>query len=138
MARAERRNYQTLERTCYVLRGVDSWQWDGVDALPARAEVGESQLTGPELIQETTEKIILIKQRMQAAQDRQKSYADRKRKPMEFESWDRVMLKLSPWKGVVQFGKKQGGKANPRYVGTFQKVLAKLRKCLQDGTSHNN
>ncbi|GJW68045.1 putative reverse transcriptase domain-containing protein [Tanacetum coccineum] len=57
------------------------------------AEVGEAQLTGPELIQETTEKIVLIKQRMQAAQDRQKSYADRKRKPMEFEVGDRVMLK---------------------------------------------
>nr|GEZ19927.1 RNA-directed DNA polymerase homolog [Tanacetum cinerariifolium] len=55
------------------------------------------------LIQETTEKIILIKQRMQAAQDRQKSYADRKRKPMEFEVSDRVMLKVSPWKGVVRF-----------------------------------
>ncbi|GJW17439.1 putative reverse transcriptase domain-containing protein [Tanacetum coccineum] len=54
------------------------------------AEVGEAQLTGPELIQETTEKIILIKQRMQAAQDRQKSYADRKRKSMEFEVRDRV------------------------------------------------
>ncbi|GJY21959.1 reverse transcriptase domain-containing protein [Tanacetum coccineum] len=64
------------------------------------AEVGEAQLTGPELIQETTEKIVLIKQRMQAAQDRQKSYADRKRKPMEFEVGDRVMLKVSPWKGV--------------------------------------
>ncbi|GJT76419.1 putative reverse transcriptase domain-containing protein [Tanacetum coccineum] len=62
------------------------------------AEVGEAQLTGPELIQETTEKIVLIKQRMQAAQDRQKSYADRKRKPMEFEVGDRVMLKVSPWK----------------------------------------
>ncbi|GJT54044.1 putative reverse transcriptase domain-containing protein [Tanacetum coccineum] len=60
------------------------------------AEVREAQLTGPELIQETTEKIILIKQRMQAAQDRQKSYADRKRKPIEFEVGDRVMLKVSP------------------------------------------
>ncbi|GJR50497.1 putative reverse transcriptase domain-containing protein [Tanacetum coccineum] len=49
------------------------------------AEVGEAQLTGLELIQETTEKIVLIKQRMQATQDRQKSYADQKRKPMEFE-----------------------------------------------------
>ncbi|GKE20625.1 putative reverse transcriptase domain-containing protein [Tanacetum coccineum] len=58
------------------------------------AEVGEAQLTGPELIQETTEKIILIKQRMQAAQDRQKSYADQKRKPMEFKVRDRVMLKV--------------------------------------------
>ncbi|GJR34063.1 putative reverse transcriptase domain-containing protein [Tanacetum coccineum] len=89
------------------------------------AEVGEAQLTGPELIQETTEKIVLIKQRMQAAQDRQKSYADRKRKPMEFEIGDRVMLKVSPWKGVVRFGKR--GKLNPRYVGPFR-VLAKVGK----------
>ncbi|GJR09113.1 putative reverse transcriptase domain-containing protein [Tanacetum coccineum] len=89
------------------------------------AEVGEAQLTGPELIQETTEKIILIKQRMQAAQDRQKSYADWKRKPMEFEVGDKVMLKVSPWKGVIRFGKR--GKLNPRYVGPF-KVLAKVGK----------
>nr|GEW50009.1 putative reverse transcriptase domain-containing protein [Tanacetum cinerariifolium] len=67
------------------------------------AKVREAQLTGPELIQETTEKIVLIKQRIQAAQDRQKSYADLKWKPMEFEVRDRVMLKVSPWKGVVQF-----------------------------------
>ncbi|GJU16721.1 putative reverse transcriptase domain-containing protein [Tanacetum coccineum] len=67
----------------------------------AGPRVGEAQLTGPELIQETTEKIVLIKQRMQAAQDRQKSYADQKRKPMEFEIGDRVMLKVSPWKGVA-------------------------------------
>ncbi|GJX01604.1 putative reverse transcriptase domain-containing protein [Tanacetum coccineum] len=59
------------------------------------AEVGEAQRTGPELIQETTEKIVLIKQRMQAAQDRKKSYVDRKRKPMDFEVGDRVMLKVS-------------------------------------------
>ncbi|GKA41284.1 reverse transcriptase domain-containing protein [Tanacetum coccineum] len=52
------------------------------------AEVGEAQLTGPELNKETTEKIILIKQRMQVAQDQQKSYVDRKRKPMEFEVGD--------------------------------------------------
>ncbi|GKA82490.1 putative reverse transcriptase domain-containing protein [Tanacetum coccineum] len=58
------------------------------------AEVGEAQLTGPEMIQETTEKIVLIKQRIQAAQDRQKSYADLKRKPMAFEVGDRVMLKV--------------------------------------------
>ncbi|GJW90925.1 putative reverse transcriptase domain-containing protein [Tanacetum coccineum] len=89
------------------------------------AEVGEAQLTGPELIQETTEKIVLIKQRIQAAQDRQKSYANLKRKPMEFEVKDKVMLKVSPWKGVVRFGKR--GKLNPRYVGPF-KVLAKVRK----------
>ncbi|GJY22050.1 putative reverse transcriptase domain-containing protein [Tanacetum coccineum] len=64
------------------------------------AEVGEVQLTGPEIVQETTEKIIQIKQRMQAARDRQKSYADLKRKPMEFQVGDKVMLKVSPWKKV--------------------------------------
>ncbi|GKF10150.1 hypothetical protein Tco_0048076 [Tanacetum coccineum] len=57
--------------------------------------------------------------------NRQKSYADLKRKPMEFEVGDRVMLKVSPWKGVVRFGKR--GKLNPRYVRPF-KVLAKVRK----------
>ncbi|GJY12939.1 putative reverse transcriptase domain-containing protein [Tanacetum coccineum] len=98
--------------------------------LGSVAEVGEAQLTGPELIQETTEKIVLIKQRMQVSQDRQKSYADRKRKPMEYEVGDRVMLKVSLWKGVVRFGKR--GKLNPRYVGPF-KVLAKVgKKCYAD------
>ncbi|GKG05453.1 putative reverse transcriptase domain-containing protein, partial [Tanacetum coccineum] len=86
-------------------------------------EVGEAQLLSPELIQETTEKIIQIKQRMQAARDRQKSYADLKLKPMEFQVGDKVMLKVSPWKGVVRFGKRR--KLNPRYVGPF-KVLRKF------------
>ncbi|GJU19854.1 putative reverse transcriptase domain-containing protein [Tanacetum coccineum] len=87
------------------------------------AEVGEVQLTGPEIVQETTEKIIQVKQRMQAARDRQKSYADLKRKPVEFQVGDKVMLKVSPWKGVVRFGKR--GKLNPRYVRPF-KVLKKV------------
>ncbi|GKE10891.1 putative reverse transcriptase domain-containing protein, partial [Tanacetum coccineum] len=91
-------------------------------SLVCWAEVGEAQLTGPELIQETTEKIVLIKQRMQAAQDRQKSYADRMQNPMEFEVGDRVMLKVSPWKGVVRFSKR--GKLNPRYVRPFNKCYA--------------
>ncbi|GJT10432.1 putative reverse transcriptase domain-containing protein [Tanacetum coccineum] len=62
-------------------------------------------------------------QRMQAARDRQKTYADLKRKLMEFQVGDKVMLKVSPWKGVVRFGKR--GKLNPRYVGPF-KVLGKV------------
>ncbi|GJZ34963.1 putative reverse transcriptase domain-containing protein [Tanacetum coccineum] len=60
----------------------------------------------------------LIKQRIQAARDQQKSYADLKRKPMEFQVGDRVMLKVLPWKGLVHFGKR--GKLNPRYVGPFK------------------
>ncbi|GJT80664.1 hypothetical protein Tco_1055006, partial [Tanacetum coccineum] len=69
------------------------------------------------------ERIIQIKQRIQTARDRQKSYADLKRKPIEFQVRDKVMLKVSPWKGVVHFGKR--GKLNPRYVGPF-KVLKKV------------
>nr|GEZ73868.1 putative reverse transcriptase domain-containing protein [Tanacetum cinerariifolium] len=91
------------------------------------AEVGDAQFTGPEIIQETTEKIVQIKQRLQAARDYQKSYADVRRKPLEFQVGDKVMLKVSPWKGVVRFGKRE--KLNPRYIGPF-KVLAK--KCLSD------
>ncbi|GJV23707.1 reverse transcriptase domain-containing protein [Tanacetum coccineum] len=65
------------------------------------AEIGESSLIGPELIQETTDKVVLIKEKLKAARDRQKSYADNRRKPLEFEVGDRVMLKVSPWKGVI-------------------------------------
>ncbi|GJU90648.1 putative reverse transcriptase domain-containing protein [Tanacetum coccineum] len=87
------------------------------------AEVKDAQLTGPEIIHETTKKSIQIKQRIQAARDCQKSYADVRRKPLEFQVGDIVMLKVSPWKGVIRFGKR--GKLNPRYIGPF-KVLAKV------------
>ncbi|GJZ10368.1 putative reverse transcriptase domain-containing protein [Tanacetum coccineum] len=82
--------------------------------------LGESQLIGPDIVQETTKKIILIKERLKAARSRQKSYAHRRRKPLEFKVGDRVLLKVSPWKGVVRFGKK--GKLAPRYVGPFEIV----------------
>nr|GEZ61547.1 putative reverse transcriptase domain-containing protein [Tanacetum cinerariifolium] len=75
-------------------------------------------------IKETTKKIIMSKQRIQAAQDRQKSYVDRKRKPVKFKVGDRVMLKVSPWKAVIRFIKR--GKLNPRYIGPF-KVLDRVR-----------
>ncbi|GJW28019.1 putative reverse transcriptase domain-containing protein [Tanacetum coccineum] len=81
-------------------------------------EVGEGQLIGPELVQETTEKISRIKDRLKAARDRQKSYADKRRKPLEFNVDDYVLLKVSPWKGVVRIGKK--GKLAPRFVGPFE------------------
>ncbi|GJZ24883.1 putative reverse transcriptase domain-containing protein [Tanacetum coccineum] len=120
------------------------------------AEVGEGQLIGPELVQETTEKISQIKDRLKAACDRQKSYADKRRKPLEFSVGDYVLLKVSPWKGVVRFGKK--GKLAPRFVGTFEIVekvgpvayrldlpeelsgvhdtfhVSNLKKCLADPT----
>nr|GEV79095.1 reverse transcriptase domain-containing protein [Tanacetum cinerariifolium] len=83
------------------------------------AEVGEAQQTGPELIQETTEKIVLIKQRIQAAQDRQKRYADLKQKPMEFEVGDRVMLKVSPWKGVVRFADMSSASSAVTYTSVY-------------------
>ncbi|GKF67678.1 putative reverse transcriptase domain-containing protein [Tanacetum coccineum] len=82
------------------------------------AEVGEGQLIRPELVQETTDKISQIKDRLKAARDRQKSYADKRRKPLEFSVGDFVLLKVSPWKGVVRFGKK--GKLTPRFVGPFE------------------
>ncbi|KAI3828826.1 hypothetical protein L1987_02936 [Smallanthus sonchifolius] len=65
------------------------------------AEVGDSKLTGPELVFETSEKIVQIRNRMAAAHDRQKSYADKRRKPLEFQVGDMVLLKVSPWKGLI-------------------------------------
>nr|GEX14679.1 reverse transcriptase domain-containing protein [Tanacetum cinerariifolium] len=87
-------------------------------------EDGDAQLTGLEIIYETIEKIIQIKNRINVARDRQKSYDDRRRKPLEYQVGDKVMLKVSPWKKVICFGKQ--GKQNPRYIRPF-KVLAKVR-----------
>ncbi|GJZ53748.1 putative reverse transcriptase domain-containing protein, partial [Tanacetum coccineum] len=84
------------------------------------AEIGEGQLIGPELVQETTEKISQIKDGLKATRDRQKSYADKRRKPLEFCVGDYVFFKVSPWKGVVCFRKK--GKLAPRFVGPFEFV----------------
>ncbi|GJT45362.1 putative reverse transcriptase domain-containing protein, partial [Tanacetum coccineum] len=89
-----------------------------------KALVGDSQLTVLEIIHETTEKIVQIKSRIQAARDRQKSYTYVRRKPLKFYVGDKVILKVSPWKGVIRFGKRE--KVNPRYIGPF-KILAKVR-----------
>ncbi|GKB55893.1 putative reverse transcriptase domain, ribonuclease H-like domain, aspartic peptidase domain protein [Tanacetum coccineum] len=82
------------------------------------AEVGVVQLTGPEIIHETTKKIVQIRQRLQAARDRQRSYANVRRKPLEFQVGDHVMLKVSSQKGVIRFRKR--GKLNPRYIRPFK------------------
>ncbi|KAD4888319.1 hypothetical protein E3N88_20392 [Mikania micrantha] len=71
-----------------------------------------------ELVHKTTKKIAQIHNRMAAARDRQKSYAEKRRKPLEFQMGDRVLIKVSPWKGVIRFGKL--GKLNPRYIGPFE------------------
>ncbi|GKB28122.1 hypothetical protein Tco_0996617 [Tanacetum coccineum] len=109
------------------------WKWEGIamdfmTKLPKTssghdtiwAEIREGQLIGPELVEETTEKISQIKDRLKVAHDHQKSYADRRRKPLEFSVGDYVLLKVSPWKGVVRFGKK--GKLAPRFVSPFEKI----------------
>jgi hypothetical protein len=86
-------------------------------------EVGEVELTGPDIVQETPEIVKLIQERLKVAQDRQKSFADANRREMDFKEGDWVFLKVSPMKGVVRFGKR--GKLNPRYVGPFE-ILEKI------------
>ncbi|GJR96487.1 hypothetical protein Tco_0268661 [Tanacetum coccineum] len=104
------------------------------------------------------DKVVEIKERLKAGRDRQKSYADNRRKPLEFSVCDQVILKVSPWKGVVRFGKK--GKLAPRYVGPFEIIerighvayhlrlpqelscvhdtfhVLNLKKCLADANLH--
>jgi len=80
-------------------------------------EVGEAAALGPDVAKETTEKIRLIRQRLLTAQNRQKSYADRRRRPLVFEVGDHVFLRVSPRRGVTRFGR--GGKLSPRYIGSF-------------------
>nr|GEW69665.1 putative reverse transcriptase domain-containing protein [Tanacetum cinerariifolium] len=87
------------------------------------AKIRESSLIGAELVQEMTDKVVLIKEKLKVARDRQKSYVDNKRKPLGFEVGDRVLLKVSPWKSMIHFGKK--GKLAPRYVRPF-KILERI------------
>ncbi|GJS64709.1 putative reverse transcriptase domain-containing protein [Tanacetum coccineum] len=122
------------------------------------AEIGDSGLIGPELVQETIDKVVVIRDRLKAARDRQKIYIDNRRKPLEFQVGDHVMFKVSPWRGVVRFGKK--GKLAPRFVGPFEILerigpvayrlrlpeelssvhdtfhVSNLKKCLADANLH--
>ncbi|CAN6579246.1 unnamed protein product [Malus baccata var. baccata] len=81
------------------------------------SEVGKRVLVGPEIVDKTTQNIQVIKSNLKAAQDRQKSIADRPATDRMYNVSDWVFLKLSPWKGVVRFGKK--GKLSPRYIGPY-------------------
>ncbi|GKB36252.1 putative reverse transcriptase domain-containing protein [Tanacetum coccineum] len=104
------------------------------------AKIREGSLIGPELVQETTDKVVIIKEKLKAARDRQKSYADNRRKPLEFEVGDRVMLKVSPWKGVIL--ERIGPVANRLRLSeelsgvhdTFH--VSNLKKCLADASLH--
>ncbi|GJU75872.1 putative reverse transcriptase domain-containing protein [Tanacetum coccineum] len=150
---------QTLEdmlRACVIDFGGS---WDVHLPSPILwTKIRESRLIGLELVQETTDKVFLIKEKLKVARDRQKSYADNRRKSLEFEVGDRVLLKVSPWKGVIHFGKK--GKLTPMYVGPFEILerigpvaywlklpkelssvhdtfhVSNLKKCLADANLH--
>ena len=81
-------------------------------------EDGERRLLGPELVQYTSDQIQIIRTKLKAAQDRQKSYFDKKHREVNFEVGDQVYLKVSPWKEILRFGKK--GKLSPRYIGPYE------------------
>ena len=70
------------------------------------SETGKQQLIGPEIVQQTVAKVEMIRQNLRAAQDRQRSYADLKRRDIEYEPGERVFLRVAPWKGILRFGKK--------------------------------
>ncbi|GJW37463.1 hypothetical protein Tco_0060383 [Tanacetum coccineum] len=141
------------------------WFWQNAAEMSPvlRAEIEkssltESSLTGHELVQETTDKVVLIKEKLKVARDRQKSYAEKRRKPLELEVGDRVLLRVSSWKGIVHFGK--NGKLALRYVGPFEILeriglvayrlrlpeelnsvhdtfhMSNLKKCLADANLH--
>ena len=80
--------------------------------------MGESSIIGPDLIRDTSEKVSLIRQRLLTAQIRQKSYADVRHRPLQFEVGDHVFLKVVPKRGVVRFSKR--GKLPPRFIGSFE------------------
>ncbi|XP_073118548.1 uncharacterized protein [Henckelia pumila] len=98
--------------------------WIIVDRTPLHwDEIGERAVLGPEIVQQTVDMIAKIRDRMLTAQSRQKSYADRRRRELEFQVGDHVFLKVSPWKGVLRFGMKE--KLSPRYIGPFE-ILDKV------------
>ncbi|KAL8125673.1 hypothetical protein AgCh_013076 [Apium graveolens] len=88
-------------------------------------EVGERKMLGPEVVQKTKDIVDLIRGRLVAAQDRQKKYADLARKDKEYGVGDLVLLKVSPWKGLMRFGKKE--KLSPRNIGPFE-ILRRIGK----------
>ncbi|KAL5575384.1 hypothetical protein UlMin_017083 [Ulmus minor] len=104
-------------------------------------ETGEAIVTAPEFVENTTNAVKKIQARMKSAQSRQKSYADKRRRPLEFQVGDSIFLKISPFKGIIRFGKR--GKLNPRYIGPYEilelvgKVAYRLALPPNLATVHN-
>lgn len=92
-------------------------------------ETGEHQLLGPDLVQDSIERVRFIRERLQTAQNRQKVHADVRRRDLEFQEGDHVFLRVSPFKGTLRFGQK--GKLSPRYIGPYQ-ILRKVGKCAYE------
>ena len=92
-------------------------------------EVGERKLMGPELVQTTSENVKFVRERLKTAHDRQKSYPDKRRRDLKFEVGDKVFLKLSPWKGILRFGRK--GKLSLRYIRPYE-ILERIGPSVID------
>nr|GEV07351.1 putative reverse transcriptase domain-containing protein [Tanacetum cinerariifolium] len=153
-----KRDIATYVSKCSTCFKVEALYGRKCRSLVLWAEIRENSLIGPELVQEITDKVVLIKKKLKAARDCQKSYAENRRKPLEFEVRDQVLLKVSPWKGVICFRKKC--KLAPRYVGPFEILeridlvayrlrlpkessevhgtfhVSNLKKCLADANLH--
>ncbi|GJZ63860.1 putative reverse transcriptase domain-containing protein [Tanacetum coccineum] len=109
----------------FVQPDIPQWKWENItmDFVTKLPKTAAGQDTIWVIIDRLTKSAHFLPIRIQATHDHQKSYADVRRKPLEFQVGDKVMLKVSPWKGVIRFGKR--GKLNPRYIGPF-KIIAKV------------
>ena len=81
-------------------------------------KLNEHKVIGPDIVKDTEEKVQVIQKRLKASSDRQKSYAYLKRRDIEYEVGDKVFLKVSPWRKILQFGQK--GKLSPRFIGPYE------------------
>ncbi|GJU82530.1 hypothetical protein Tco_1284895 [Tanacetum coccineum] len=116
---AHRSRYSIHPEVDKMYKDVKEYYWSPLCWL----EMGDRQLMRLDIIQVTVDKITTIKERLRTAKNRQKSYADNRRKLLDFQIGDNVLLKVSPWKGMIRFGKQ--GKLNLRYIGPF-KVLKRI------------
>ena len=89
------------------------------------SDINETMVLGPEMIEDMVKQVKLIQEKIKAAQDRQKSFADLKRRDEEYQVGEKVLLKISPMKGVMRFGKK--GKLSPKYIGPYE-IIQKVGK----------